>query len=83
MSTSFPSLGGGEFGFAHLVRWAFIMQNQYPVGEDSVVGLAVERRVGVYRVLVYIIKRNRKYLKEILEAVEVGNWKRVALTSAD
>ena len=60
LSTSFPSLGGGEFGFAHLVRWAFIMQNQYPVGEDSVVGLAMERRIWVYRILVYIIKRNRK-----------------------
>ena len=47
------------------------------------VGLAMERRIWVYRILVYIIKRNRKYLKEILEAVEVGDWKRVALTSAD
>lgn len=59
------------------------MQNQYPVGEDSVVGLAMERRIWVYRILVSIIKRNRKYVKEILEAVEVGDWKRVALTSAD
>lgn len=41
----------------------------------------MERRIWVYRILVYIIKRNRKYLKEILEAV--GDWKRVALTSAD
>lgn len=43
--------------FAHLVRWAFIMQNQYPVGEVSVVGLAMERRIWVYRILVSIIKK--------------------------
>lgn len=39
------------------------------------------QKIWVYRILVYIIKRNRKYLKEILEAVEIG--KRVTLNLAD
>ena len=59
------------------------MQNQYLIGEDCVFGPVVEGRIWVYRMLICIITRKRKCLKGILEAVEVEDWKRVALTSAD
>lgn len=55
------------------------MQNQYLVGEDCIFGLVVEGRIWVYRMLICIIKRKRKYLKGISEAVEVGRLEKGCL----
>lgn len=69
----------GSSVFAQLVPWAFVMQNQYLVGEDCIFGLVVEGRIWVYRMLICIIKRKRKYLKGISEAVEVGRLEKGCL----